>query len=73
MLNLDQNPLTHRHQFYNYLYDDRGMNDSHAALNQGTLPTELHRVIKYLDATLLLEHFYGLETLEEELQFIDSL
>ncbi len=65
--------LRHVHWNDNYLYDDRGMNDSHAALNQGTLPTELHRVIKYLDATLLLEHFYGLETLEEELQFIDSL
>ena len=50
-----------------------GRDDSHAPLDRGSLPTEMHRRIKYLDATLLLEHFYDVEVLEEELAFIDSL
>ncbi len=65
--------IRHVHWNDNYLYDGRGRDDSHAPLNRGTLPTEMHRRIKYLDATLLLEHFYDVEVLEEELAFIDSL
>ena len=65
--------IRHVHWNDNYLYDTRGRNDSHAPLDSGTLPTEMHRRIKYLDATLLLEHFYDVEVLEEELEFIDSL
>ena len=65
--------IRHVHWNDNYLYDSRGRNDSHAPLDKGTLPTEMHRRIKYLDATLLLEHFYDVEVLEEELEFIDSL
>ena len=65
--------IRHVHWNDNYLYDARGRNDSHAPLDKGSLPTEMHRRIKYLDATLLMEHFYGVEVLEEELAFIDSL
>ena len=65
--------IRHVHWNDNYLYDRRGRTDSHAPLNKGTLPTEMHRRIKYLPATLLMEHFYDVETLEEELAFIDSL
>ena len=65
--------IRHVHWDDNYLYDARGRNDSHACVGKGTLPLELHRVIKELDATLLLEHFYSLEELEEELEFIDGL
>ena len=65
--------IRHVHWNDNYLYDARGRDDSHAALDKGTLPTEMHRRIKYLDATLLLEHFYDVEVLEEELAFIDGL
>ena len=65
--------IRHVHWNDNYLYDDRGQNDSHAALNRGTLPTEMHRKIKYLDATLLMEHFHGIDVLREELAFIDTL
>ncbi len=65
--------IRHVHWNDNYLYDARGRNDSHAPLDKGTLPTEMHRRIKYLDAKLLMEHFYGVEVLEEELAFIDSL
>jgi sugar phosphate isomerase/epimerase len=65
--------IRHVHWNDNYLYDYRGRSDSHAPLDEGTLPTEMHRRIKYLDATLLMEHFYDLDVLEEELKFIDSL
>ena len=65
--------IRHVHWNDNYLYDDRGQNDSHAGLNRGTLPTEMHRKIKYLDATLLMEHFHGVDVLREELAFIDNL
>ena len=65
--------IRHVHWNDNFLYDGRGRVDSHAPLNQGSLPTEMHRRIKYLDAKLLMEHFYDAETLEEELAFIDSL
>ncbi len=65
--------IRHVHWNDNYLYDPRGRDDSHAPLDKGTLPTEMHRRIKYLDATLLLEHFYDVDVLEEELAFIDSL
>lgn len=65
--------IRHVHWNDNYLYDLRGRNDSHAPLGRGTLPTEMHRRIKYLDATLLIEHFYDLDILEEELALIDCL
>ena len=65
--------IRHVHWNDNYLYDMRGRTDSHAMVGKGTLPEELHRGIKYLDATLLLEHFYSVEGLEEELAYIDSL
>ena len=65
--------IRHVHWSDNYLYDPRGREDSHLSVGKGTLPTELHRGIKRLDATLLLEHFYTVEELEEELAYIDAL
>ena len=65
--------LKHVHWNDNYLYDARGRNDSHAVLGKGTLPVELHRAIKGLDATLMIEHFYTIEELEEELGYISRL
>lgn len=65
--------IRHVHWNDNYLYDVRGRNDSHAALGKGSLPVEMHRAIKGLDATLLIEHFYSIEELEGELEFIASL
>jgi hypothetical protein len=65
--------IRHVHWSDNYLYDTRGRNDSHASVGQGSLPIEMHRAIKGLDATLLLEHFYSIEELEEELEYIDRL
>ncbi len=65
--------IRHVHWNDNYLFDARGRTDSHELLGKGSLPVELHRAIKCLDATLLLEHFHTIEELEEELEYIDRL
>ena len=65
--------IRHVHWNDNYLYDTRGRNDSHAVLGRGTLPLDMHRAIKSLDATIVIEHFYSVEDLEEELDFIGRL
>ena len=65
--------IRHVHWNDNYLYDLRGRNDSHAVLSQGSLPLEMHSQIKKLDATLLIEHFYSIDDLELELEFISGL
>ncbi len=65
--------IKHVHWNDNYLYEARGRNDSHALLGKGTLPLEMHKAIKSLEATILLEHFYSIEELEKELEFIASL
>ena len=65
--------IKHVHWNDNYLYDTRGRTDSHALLGKGTLPLDLHRAIKSLDATIVIEHFYSVGELEEELEFIAAL
>ncbi len=65
--------IRHVHWSDNYLYDARGRNDSHASVGKGSLPTELHRGIKKLDAVILLEHFYTIDELEEELEYVTAL
>ena len=65
--------IKHVHWNDNYLYDLRGRNDSHAVLGKGSLPTEFHQAIKGLDATLIIEHFYSIKELEEELEYITQL
>ena len=65
--------IRHVHWNDNYLYDVRGRQDSHAVLSKGTLPEEFHRAIKGLDATLNIEHFYTIQELEEELEYIARL
>jgi len=67
------NLLGHVHWNDNELYGVQGRQDSHMCIGKGTLPLEFHRTIKGLDATLLLEHFYTIEKLEEELAYIDRL
>ena len=67
------NLLGHVHWNDNDLYGVQGRQDSHMCIGKGTLPLEFHRTIKRLDATLLLEHFYTIEELEEELAHIDRL
>jgi sugar phosphate isomerase/epimerase len=65
--------IRHVHWNDNFLYDTRGRTDQHALLGKGTLPVEIHRGIKELDATLHIEHFYTIDELEEELEYIDGL
>ena len=65
--------VRHVHWNDNYLYDVRGRVDSHALLGKGSLPIEMHRAIKGLDATLNIEHFYSIDELEEDLEFIAGL
>ena len=65
--------IDHVHWSDNYLYDNRGRSDSHLPVGKGSLPIELHKDIKKLDATLLLEHFYTIEDLAQELDWISSL
>ena len=65
--------IRHVHWSDNYLYDNRGRNDSHVSVGKGSLPTELHRSIKRLDAVILLEHFYTIDELEQELEYVNAL
>ena len=65
--------VKHVHWNDNYLYDSRGRTDQHALLGKGTMPVELHKGIKRLDATLHIEHFYSIQELEDELEYIAAL
>lgn len=65
--------IRHVHWNDNFLYDTKGRIDQHAVLGKGTLPVSIHRSIKDLDATLHIEHFYTIEDLEEELEYIRAL
>ena len=65
--------INHVHWSDNYLYDIRGRQDSHLTVGTGTLPNNFHKIIKGLDATILLEHYYSEDELAKELTFIDKL
>ena len=65
--------ISHVHWSDNYLFDIKGRLDSHLSVGRGTIPTEFHRSIKNLEATILLEHFYTSDELLEELEFIETL
>ena len=65
--------IRHVHWSDNYLYDPRGRTDSHAILGRGTMPIEMHRAIKGLDATILLETIVTTDELQEQLEFIAGL
>ena len=65
--------IDHVHWSDNYLYDLRGRKDSHLLVGDGSLPLKFHQNIKNLDASLLLEHYYGESGLIKELDFIKKL
>jgi len=65
--------IGHVHWNDNYLYDVQGRKDSHLCIGKGTIPRIFHETVRRLNATLLLEHFYTIEELEEELRYIDNL
>ena len=65
--------IGHVHWNDNYLYDVRGRKDSHLCIGKGDIPRIFHETVRRLNATLLLEHFYTIEELEEELGYIENL
>lgn len=68
-------PRLIRHVHWNdgYLYEAEGRRGYNALIGKGSLPVEFHQAIKGLDAHILLEHFYGIEELEQELEYIAQL
>ena len=65
--------VTHVHWSDSEMLDNAGRDDMHLPVGDGTLPRGLHRAIGELDATVLLEHFYDIESLERELAFIEGV
>jgi 2-methylcitrate synthase len=65
--------LRHFHWNGNDLLTSAGRMDKHFSLHEDVLPRELHARIKTWDATHLLEHWYGEEALNLELNFIQTL
>ena len=65
--------ISHVHWSDNYLYDNRGRSDSHLTVGSGSIPVEFHKIVKNLDATILLEHYYSENELIMELEFIKNL
>jgi sugar phosphate isomerase/epimerase len=65
--------IRHVHWSDSFLDDSLGRADRHMLIGKGTLPVEFHRAIKGLDATLLIENFFTVEDLEEELEYIARL
>jgi len=65
--------ILHVHWSDNWLYEDGGRKDAHLCVGEGTLPPAFHREVLKLDATILLEHYYDIQRLEDELRFISEL
>jgi len=65
--------VSHVHWNGNFIDENRGRDDSHLGVGKGTLGSEFHRKIKSHGATKLLEHWHGLDALEEELEYILGL
>jgi len=65
--------LSHAHWSDSELFEPAGRDDMHLPVGEGSLPRELHQAIARLDATILLEHFRDIETLEREIAFIKAL
>ncbi len=65
--------LGHIHWNDHELFEPEGRLDKHLNIGKGTIPPKIHRRIKYLDASHLLEHYHGEDALVEELAYIESL
>ncbi|MEW6356314.1 MAG: sugar phosphate isomerase/epimerase family protein [Planctomycetota bacterium] len=65
--------IRHVHWSDNLLYDDAGRKDAHLCVGEGSIPLTFHRAVKELNATVLLEHYYDVQRLERELDFIARL
>ncbi len=65
--------INHVHWSGNHLVDIRGRKDSHLPVNEGSIPLEISKRIRSLDATLLLERKINPEMFLKELEFIHTL
>ena len=65
--------LGHIHWNGHELFEPEGRVDKHLNVGQGTIPQEMHRRIKHLAASHLLEHYHGEAALAEELAYIEAL
>jgi len=66
--------ICHVHWNDNDLAHPRGRQDLHLAVGRGTAGDDFHRAIRALaGVTRVLEHFYGLPALDEELRYIAAL
>lgn len=66
--------ICHIHWNDNDLLHPSGRQDLHLPLGRGTIGDDLHSAISALPGvTRLLEHFYGMETLDDELAYISRL
>jgi sugar phosphate isomerase/epimerase len=65
--------ISHVHWSDSDIQQNAGREDMHLPVGKGTFPDAYHKQIKYLDATIILEHFTNAGDLQKELQYIGSL
>jgi len=65
--------IGHVHWNGHQAFEPQGRVDKHLCIGTGTIPSEMHRRVKYLGIPAVLEHFHGEEALVEELAYIDAL
>ncbi len=65
--------IAHVHWNGHLAFEPEGRVDEHLPVGDGTIPTEVHRRIKYLGVRPTLEHYQGEAALERELEYIRGL
>jgi sugar phosphate isomerase/epimerase len=65
--------IAHVHWNGHQAFEPEGRTDKHLNVGKGSIPEALHRRVKQLDASHLLEHYHGEDALIEELAYIDAL
>lgn len=65
--------IRHVHWSDNYLQDNRGRDDSHLPVGQGTLPLWFHKALRELDATYMFEVKDEPQVILDMLEYVRSL
>ncbi len=65
--------IAHVHWNGHHAFEPEGRVDGHLNVGTGTIPEEMHRRVRDLDATHLIEHYHGETELLRELAFIRGL
>ena len=65
--------IAHVHWNGHQAFEPEGRLDKHLNVGKGSIPEEVHRRVKELDASHLLEHYLGEDALVEELAYIEAL